>query len=234
MQHGLAFHVAEIHAAHAHVARQLYVAGTAVRRFGRQLPGPVFGALSRLLHGAVLCDADVHQGHLALVHLRLFVHQIEDALRAGQSHDDGVDLLGDHGDGAAEVLGKGEERRQISQGQTRIATDRDGAACDGDHHVLQIADVVHDGAEDVGIAVGPRGLHAQIFVLHVEARFGLILVAEDLYDLLAVDHLLDVGVHAAQRLRAGREIFGRLTAHRHRNEVHHDDDADLDARQRQG
>ena len=93
MQHGLAFHVAEIHAAHAHVTRQLHVAGTSLRIFRRQFPGPVLGALLCLDQLAVFVLPDVHQGHFTLVHLRFFVHQVEHALRACQRHDDGIDLL---------------------------------------------------------------------------------------------------------------------------------------------
>ena len=59
------------------------------------------------------------------------------------------------------------------------------AAGHGHNHVLDIADVDHDGHEDVGILVGLIGALTQGVVDLVKALLRLLLVAEDLDDLLA-------------------------------------------------
>ena len=69
------------------------------------LPRPYAGALAAFLDGAVLVLPGVDQRHVAFVRLGLFIQQGEETVRARQTHDDHVHLVGHLADGAGELLG---------------------------------------------------------------------------------------------------------------------------------
>ena len=98
MQHGLARHIAEVHILHGDVALQLRVGHGTVRLVG-MFPGPVTGVFGAFMDRSVRIHMGVDQRHIAFILLGLLIHQSEDALGARQGHDDGVDLVGDLGDG---------------------------------------------------------------------------------------------------------------------------------------
>ena len=87
----LAGHIAEDHILEPHIAPQ-----------GNQLPAVPVGDLPgkgarlllRLLQASVLL-LGVAEGHPALIHLRLLLHHLKDALRAGEGRQQKVDLLGE-------------------------------------------------------------------------------------------------------------------------------------------
>ncbi len=85
------------------------------------LPGPQAGAL-RALHNLAILLPGIHQGHIALVLLRLLIHQIKDALRTCQGHDNGVKLLGNLRNRLRKLsrhLQKGRQRTQIQPAANR-------------------------------------------------------------------------------------------------------------------
>ena len=72
-----------------------------------------------------------------------------------------------------------------------------GAACHGHDHILDIADVHHDGHQNAWHRCEPcRRLRNISSLTASKPVLGLLLVAEDLDHLLAVDHLLDIAVRA--------------------------------------
>ena len=172
------------------------------------LPGPEVGALLGLLQlVAVLVIGHVHQRHRTVILLRLFIHQGEDPGRAGQGHDDGVELLGDLVDGVGEALGQLQEGGDDAQGDGGVhAAEGQGAAHHGHDHILHVADVDHNGHQDAGVGVGLVGAVEHVVVDAVEAVLGLLLMAEDLDHLLAVDHLLDIAVQGAQGALLAEEV----------------------------
>ena len=186
------------------------------------LPGPVAGALGCFGHIAVFVNAGIHEGHIAVVYFRLLVHDFEDALRAGQGHDDGVELLGNLVDGHVKVAGKLHKGHQAAQGQqhgagfqSQAGYDRavvygDGAAYNGQDGILHIAKVIVDRAHHVGEFAGGEGVFAQRLVKLVELFLANFLAVKDLDHLLAGDHFLDVAVYRAQAFLLADEEFAGL------------------------
>ena len=210
MQNGLLRHIAEVHVEHGDVALQFGVGGGIVRLVV-MLPCPVAGALGSLGDVAVLVDLCVDQMDIALILFRLLVHQLEDPLRAGQSHDDGVDLLGDLVDGLVEGTGQSQEGDQLAHGQQRTAgADSQQAADDGENSVLDVAQIVVHRAHNVGVSAGLEGVFPQLVVQFIELLLAGFLVGEDLDHALAVDHFLHEAVDRAQGALLADEELGGL------------------------
>ena len=133
------------------------------------------------------------------------------------------------GKAAAEL----EEGGDGSQGDPPHAADSQGAADDGDEHILQVAQVGVDGHEDVGEHVGGGGLAAQLVVAPVEVRLGGLLMAENLDHLLAVDHFLDIAVDVAQGFLLLDEEAAAASADEAGDQQHHPDAQQHQRRQHQ-
>ena len=168
VQDGFLRLIAKINPEEADVAAQLHERGLAVN--GRIFPGPRAGALGAFGQAAIRVLAAADERDVAVVGLRLLVEQLEDAARAGDGHDDGVDLIGDAGDVARELLRHAKERRNDRDGEHaehRAGMEqvfkrdvRHGAARadqqtadEGRQRIEDVADVVHDRHEDVREAV---------------------------------------------------------------------------------
>ena len=65
---------------------------------------------------------------------------------------------------------------------------------------MQVAQIPHDGHQDIGEGIGLGSVVAQLFIFLVELLDGLFLMAEDLDHFLAVDHLFNVSVQIAKGL----------------------------------
>ena len=76
-----------------------------------------------------------------------------------------------------------------------------------------MAQVVVDRPQNVGKFVGCGGVVAQLLIAAVKFLDGLLLVAEHLDHLLAVDHLFDVAVDVGQGLLLLDEVLAALRAH---------------------
>ena len=108
------------------------------------------------------------------------------------------------------------------QAQIRHIGKQQHAAHDGNDHIQDVSDVVQDRPQRIGILVGAFGHGEEFFIQPVKVRLARLLVAEDLDDLLAVEHfqqrsgnaqplllpaghigaaLLDVGIVARGELR---------------------------------
>ena len=209
MKDDLILRIAKVHAVHHHLALQLRVGQGSV--MVGMLPGPEAGSLGNLLQLSVL-PADVHQGHIAVVLLRGLIQKAEDTLRSGKSHDDGVELLGDLGDRLVETPGQLQEGGQAAQRQAAYVSDGKKRSHNGRQHIVDISDIGHHGHQNIGEDVGVAGAVEQLIVQLLEPRLGLLLVAEDLYDLLAVHHFLDIAVYNTDVALLGHKIAPRLAA----------------------
>ena len=188
-------------------------------------PGPEVGALLGLLQlVALFVIGHVYQRHSAVVLLRLLVHQGEDPLRAGQGHDDGVELLGDLVDGVGKALGQLQEAGNNAQGDGGVHPAEGQSAAHHSHdHVLDIADVHHDRHQDAGVGVGFVRAVEHFVVDPVKAVLGLLLMAEDLDHFLTVDHLLDITVEGAQGALLAEEVAAAAAG---QEPCHHQGEAD--------
>ena len=76
-----------------------------------------------------------------------------------------------------------------------------------------MAQVVVDRPQNIGELVGRGRVAAQLVVAAVKFLHGLLLMAEYLDYLLAVDHLFDVAVDVGQGLLLLDEVLAALRAH---------------------
>ncbi len=225
VQHGLAFLVAKVHILQAHVALQQRIGKAAIGL--RLLPGPVAGVTGRFRDGAVRSHHRIDQRHLALILLRLLVHQVEDAARAGQTHDDGVDLLGKLVHIASELLGhvqEGDEHTDVKghAGDAHIgdAGEQQNAAHHCNEHIEDVAQIVDDGAKNVGVGVRPAAVLIKLVVDPVKIRLAGGLMAEDLDHLLAVHYLLNEALGLPHGFLLPDKVFGGAAAHLFGNDGH--------------
>ena len=247
MQHGLLRVVGKVHIEEPHVAAELHQPAFAV--FLRALPCPDTGARGAFRQRAVRRFHGVHERDASVVVLRLLVDELKDAARA--RHDDGVDLLRHLRDVARKLLRHPEERRddrdlqrrdhaarlkQVLERQIRHAAARadQKSAEEGREHIQNIADVAHDGHEDVRVALRMVGVVKELVVDGVEIALRRLLMAEDLDDLLAVHHLLDIALDLAERALLVEEVFGRFSADVLRRLRHEEDPEEHDQHQRDG
>ena len=193
----------------------------------RHFPGPDIAAVGHLFQGAVLLLLNVHQGHIALVHLGLLVHQLKDALCTGHTHDHQVDLLGHLADGAGELTGHVEEGNgdadaegHAGKAQVGSVGNEKDAAHNGHQGIDEVAGVHEDGHEGVGVGVGLLGVGHEGVVEPVEVGAGLGLVTEHLDHLLAVHELLHEALHLTQGLLLPLEEGGGLATNG-AGEFHH-------------
>ena len=138
------------------------------------------------------------EAHRALVHFRGLAHGLEDALRAGQRRKEEVGLSGELVDGHGrlahedQIAGEAAHVRQTVEGKQ--------SAKDGDDGVVDVGDGDHGGHHGGGIALRALAGLAQGLVALAELFQVRLLVVEDLDDLLAADHFLDIAVELAQVL----------------------------------
>ena len=220
VEHRLARLVGEVYLRHGDVALQLRIGDGALCLVG-VFPGPEAGVLRALFQAAVCFAADVDQGDVTAVLLRLCIHQLKNTLRSGQGHDNGVDLVGDLADGLVEATGQKQKAHQGSHGHTAAPAHEPGPGY-GHQNILQVAQIVVHGTHHAGVHVGSVGIGAESFIEPVEIRLGGFLVAEYLDHLLPLDHLLNIAVYRAQGLllphkesagHAGELLRGKQSSH---------------------
>ena len=223
VEHQLVVAVAEIDVIHHNIALQLTIFGFA-RVLVRVLPRPEAGAAVAFGDDAVFVLFRVDEGDIAVVHLGRFIQQVKDALRARQRHDDGIGLLRNLIDWLVKALIQRQEGDQRADGQAEVAAGGQQAADHRAEHIAQVAHRHRQRHDGVGDAVGVVGALTEGIVELLEAREILFLVAEDLDDLLAVHHLLDIAVDPAQILLLGDEeppgALDALDGERHRRGDH--------------
>ena len=204
--------IAEIHIKEADIAADLCIGGGAV--LVRMLPRPDVGLFRGFNEFAVLVVLGVDESNVAVVYLRLLVHQLKDTLGTGKRHNDGVELLRNLRYRLGERLGQLQEGRDNADGDavSDHAGQRQRTADNRHQNVQQVADVHHDRHEDVCEGIRACSVLAQLIVERIELLLALFLVAEHLDDLLAVDHFLDIAVDPAERLLLLEEVLRGLTA----------------------
>ena len=183
LQHRFVRHVAEVYVHEPHVAAQRD------ERAVRLLPRPCPARAVPAVHGG--------QRDLALVDLGLRVHDLEDALRAGERREDRGELLADLVDrtsdlaGVDQIGGEAAEVEPHDEGEEAAEGRREGVA-----DVHDVRAHRHDRAGEE-VRVRRRGAIGLVELL--ELLFRDLLVRERLDDLEPLDDLLDVAVHLAER-----------------------------------
>ena len=205
-----------------HVAPQLH------QRAVGLFPCPEAGAPIRLRQGiAVLLHPD--DDGLALVRLRLGLHNGEDALRAGDGRQQHVHLLADLGNGLAHLLDVQQVRAQGAH--VEHAADGQQAAHAAGDGVVDTGQVGHGRHHGAGVGLGGGGRRLVRGVQPGELLDGLALVVEDLDDLLPLHHLLNIAVHGAQRLLLRLKAHAAAAAHTLDHQQHQHQKREGDQRQ---
>ena len=154
---------------------------------------------------------DVYQFHVAFIGFGNLVQETEDPVSTGQAHDDRVELHADLGDGHVEALIKGQEAGQAAQGEATHSAQGQDTAQNGAEDVADVAQLGGDRHEHAGEGVGVLGALEEGLVAPGELLHVFLLVAEDLDHLLALHHLLDKAVEAAQVFLLGHKVPARQT-----------------------
>ena len=246
VEHRLALLIAERDAVEADIALQQYEVMACGAAVGH-LPCPELAVLplfvpifARLRHP--------DERHVAALVLGHGVEHLKDALCARERLHDGVELLGDlldgHIEGAHEVEeGDDGAERQRSAKALREAVDGErvpSAFHDEERRherhddILDIADVVGDGPDDVGEHVRLGRVDAQVLVEGAEGSLCLFLVIEHFDDALAAHHLLDIAVDGSERALLLQKVPAAALCELLREEEHAYDEDHGDKRQRRG
>ena len=120
----------------------------------RVFPRPETCTLTALCDIAIRILLRIYQGDISVVNLRLFIHHVEDTLRSGERHDNGVELLRDLHERLGKALCELQVRSHDAQSDVADAHDGEEAAQNCRQHELEIANVSDDGAHDTGKGVG--------------------------------------------------------------------------------
>ncbi len=182
-----------------HISLQLHIGGS-VRILVIVLPGPESRALPALRQLPVWPAHRIHQLHIAIVHLRLLIHELKDPVRPCQGHDNAVKLHAHLVDGHVEGFVKVQEAGQPSQGQPGDSRDGQNTPCHRADHIAQIAQLCIHRHHNVGELVGLVGALKQMVVEPVKLIQTLLFMAEHLHHLLAGHGLLNTAVQSADGL----------------------------------
>ena len=151
------------------------------------LPGPGAGADGRFDEGAVGSDGGVDKSDLALIDFLRLVQEAINPVRAGGSHRDRINLIGDARDRPREVLLERQERHQSTKGQgsaTNPGHIPGSQPADGDkssdhrgQDISQIADIPVDRHHHAADLVGVVGAGTEPLVKDGEILDSLLLMA---------------------------------------------------------
>ena len=177
----------------------------------RQHPGPVPDT-------GPFCQGPQFHGPFVL--FRLFIQEPEDPLRPGQAHDHGVDLGRDHLDIGGKLPAHAQERHhhrqaegQPGKGQVGHLPFQEQASAGRHDNVDQVAYIVQDGHQGIGIPVGLIGRLIEGLVHPLEIRPGCRLMVEDLDHPAPVDALFHEPFAVRQSVLLGHEIPGAPAPH---------------------
>ncbi len=192
VQYDLLVIVTEIDAVKHHIAFHLHIIHGMVRlMFMPPCPAPGTGLA---LHQPAVLFFYMNERHIAVVRLRLLIQHLEDALRAGHGHNDGIELLTDLVNRHVKAPVKGQEAGQRSQRQAGDPGERQRTAHYGADYVTHIAQLHVHRTDDIDQIIGPVRTVIEVFVQLIELLNILFLMAEDLHHLLTFHHFFDKSV----------------------------------------
>ncbi len=222
MQHDLLIRVAKVHIVKHHAALKTLI-GRCVAVLMIMLPRPHSRVLLCLSECAVhFLRIDQHD--ITVVCLWLFVQHLENAVCAGECHDNRVKLHTHLIDRHVKALVEGEEARKSAQRKPPDIAKRQDSADNRAYHIAQIAKLCIDWSKHVRKLVRVVRALKQLFIQLIKTRHALFLVAEYLHHLLPFHHLLDKSVHSTDcgllchEISAGKS--GRLLGHKQHERYH--------------
>ena len=216
----LVISVAEIDVVESDVTFQFLVSRAVVGLLVIVFPGPLSRMFLSLNDIAVFIVFAVDQHDVSLVGLRLFIQEIEDTLRAGQRHDDAVELHADLVDRHAETLVESEEARKAADRKSGIGVQCQQRSYKSHNYVIGISHLGVHRSDHVRESVGLVSALIQFLVQLVKRLDRFLLVAEYLDDLLACHRLLNKAVELTDIFLLRDKVPSRPLSHLHRGEQH--------------
>ena len=162
----------------------------------------------------------VDQHDVSVICLRFLVQKLEDALRAGKSHDDAVELHTHLVDGHAEALIKSQKACQAADCKAGIRIKSEKRSHQRDDHVVSVAHLRIDGTDDICKGIGLKRTLVEFFIEFIESLNGLLFVAEHFDNFLSSHSLLDKAVQFTDILLLRDEILARSLCNLHRHKQH--------------
>ena len=185
----------------------------------RVLPCPDIGFLCAFLQSAVCFFLRIDQRDVSVVGFRLFIQQCENTVRAGETHNHHVDLVGNLADGTCKLLGHVQEGNHDADAECQAGNADIGSSCqqqaaaDQSHdYVNDVSDVAEQRHQNVGISVCLFGILKQFIIYLIKISLGAFLMAENLDDLLTVHHLLYKAFRAGDGNLLLKEVAGGMSA----------------------
>ena len=171
-------------------------------------PGPGTGTFFAFGKGAICRFLCTDQFHISVIDFRCLIHQLEDTSGAGQSHNNGVHLLGNLSDRVGKRFTQLQETGDHTNGDISNMVVSKNTADNSQNDILEVAQVIHDRHQNIGKTVGIGGIAAQFFIQAVKGFFGTLLIIKDLYNFLPINHLFNVTIGSTQ----GFLLFDKVTA----------------------
>ena len=178
-------------------------------------PRPESGPFFALCQSTVFLFLRVYQCHIAVIRFRLLIQKVKDTGRSRKTHNNRVDLLGYLVDVARKLFRHIQKRNDDADpqhlsgkahvGHVRQKKDSSGYSYD---YIEDVAHIIEDGAQRIGVFVGCFRLMEQFFVDPVKIFLCLLFVAEYLDNLLSVHHLLHIAFHISQGFLLADEVTG--------------------------
>ena len=202
---------------HAHIAHELRVGNGSV--LVGVLPRPCSCALLALNKPAVNLFC-VYKRNIAVVNLRLLVHQLKNSVCTGKSHNNAVDMLGNLADVVRKLSCHIEERynncyAESLTGEREVVNIRrknEKSADESNANIENVADVCHDRHKNIRKAVRLGSLLVKLAVDSVKILAAFRLVVKDLDDLLTAHHFLNEALRFTESLLLANEKLRRITA----------------------
>ena len=154
--------IAKGHILKPHIARKLRIGHTAVAV--GMLPGPHTGTLPALGDHSVRILSGIDQSYIAFILFRFFIDQGENTLRACQSHDNGIKLLGHLHKGLGKALCKLQVGSHHTQGNAADSQHRQETSQHCRKHKLHISNVSDHRPHNVGKGIGLRSTFKKRFI----------------------------------------------------------------------
>ena len=199
MKNQLSGDVAEIHMIHDNLAplSSVFQLMCLLMLMSPRPDSRVFFAFCQCSVRILFC---VDQPDISFVHFRSFIHQTKHTVRAGNGHDDGIQLHADLVDRHIEALVKGKKAGQSSDCHTADMKNGKNSSDNRAYHIADVSQLRVDRHQDIGKIIRGERAAVQLIVPSGKFLFNRFLVIKHLDDLFTCHHLFNIAVQASKVL----------------------------------
>ena len=153
MKHHVIRCIAKGHIKESHITFQFCVSNRPICLMG-MFPCPDAGTFGTFCQSSVRIPFCIDQCNVAIIRFRFLINHVEDTLRAGKGHDDGVELLRNLHKRLRETSGKLQIGGHDTQCNSADSCYGKNSAENCGEHELQISHVADDGRHHGGKGMG--------------------------------------------------------------------------------